>query len=357
MIEYLFEEITTDILLDRCNHVEITLQAENWICIRDNGPGLPLDKVESLNKSLLEVLLSQSGVKHDGDGHYRYTGYSLMTTNLLYAINALSSEFQVEVARDGYLWRQTYREGRAHTELTPVRKLEALESAGTTFTFKPDLKIFDQIRVDYKWLQQRLFELAMLLKSATFSIRDERSEPYKEQIYHFENGLIDYVNRLTGEARVLHPIIYRQYKYPTHDYQGDTIIVEFAFQYVDAPDTNVLSFANTKPTTSGNHVIGFYSGLSKVLSEIAFTEGWRSRRNGRLPNKRVGTGLRAVIHVTHPSAQFESQTNYSLINQDVEGLVEESVYTAFSHFESYHADIVKRIAERCAKGNISSSAE
>jgi DNA gyrase/topoisomerase IV subunit B len=356
LIDYLLEEITTDILLDRCNRVEITLQAENWICIRDNGPGLPLDQVERLNKTMLEVLLSHGGVDRDLDGEYKYKG-GLYHGIRLYCINALSSEFHVEVARSGYLRRQAYQEGRPQTELTQLRKLQAHESTGTTFTFKPDIKIFDQIRVDYKFLQKRLFELAMLLKKVTFTLRDERSEPYKEQVFHFENGLTDYVNDLRGDATPLHPIIHRQYKYPTQDYRGDTIVVEFAFQYVDDADTSVLSFVNTKPTASGNHVIGFYSGLSKVLSEIAFTEGWHSRKNGRLVNKKVGKGLRAVIHITHPSPQFESQTKPNLINADIENLVEQSVYAAFSYFKSQHSDIVKRIAERCAKGENPNSAE
>ncbi len=349
LIDFIVEEATAQILINRCNHLSITLLPESQIRIHDNGPGLPVNVVEKYNKRLLEILMTLSGVDRYADGSYKANEHSFGVP--IRAVNALSAEFQVDVARDGYLWQQNYREGKAQSEVIQVRKLNTDEPTGTTVTFKPDFTIMEQNEFDYELLRQRMYELAMLLKQAMFTIRDERVQPVVEKVYHFENGLVSYLDDLRGESQLLHFPIggHSEVKILKHYLGSDTIVVDFIFQYIQSDEPQILSYANLERTTGGTHVSGFYSALRKTLSDYGYEKGLINRKNGPLTQHQLSRGLIAIIYVLHPSPQHESQTNIKLLNPEVEAIVEQAVSEAFLPFAQQHPDVIEQIVRQCLK--------
>jgi DNA gyrase subunit B len=350
LVETVIEECVAQILINRCNQLSITLQPENQIRIHDNGPGLPIEVDEKYNKRMLEILMTQSGVDRYADGSYKANQHSFGV--LIRAVNALSTDFQVEVARGGYLWQQNYREGKAQTEVIQVRELNADEPTGTTVTFKPDFTIMEQNEFDYELLRQRMYEFAMLLKQAMFTIRDERVQPAVENVYHFEKGLITYLDDLRGKNSPLHfPIAgYMEAKTAKDHYRGgNTLTTDFIFQYVQSNEPQILSYANLVRTVGGTHISGFYAALRKILSEYGYEKGLINRKNGPLTWQQLSRGLIAIIHVLHPDPQHESQTKIKLLNPEVESVVEQAVLEAFQPFAQQHPDVIEQIIRQCLR--------
>jgi DNA gyrase subunit B len=196
-----------------------------------------------------------------------------------------------------------------------------------------------------------MYESAVMLKQATFTIRDERVQPAVENVYHFENGLISYLDDLRGKDLPLHfPIAGHTEAKIAKSYRGsDTITVDFIFQYVQSDEPQILSYSNLVRTIGGTHVSGFYSALRKILSDCGYEKGLINRKNGPLTWQQMSRGLIAIIHVLHPSPQYESQTKIKLLNPEVEPIVEQAVSEAFLPFAQQHPDIIEQIVRQCLR--------
>jgi DNA gyrase subunit B len=352
LIETIADYLLADMLAGRSNSLQMTLQSNQRIQIRDNGPGLPVEFYEKLNQSLLEITMTRISVPRmiradKANLPYEVSG-GLRGMDLV-AVNALCSELEAEVARDGYVWRQIYHAGIPQTEVIQVRKLEENESTGTTITFKPDFTILEKNEFDYELLRERMYELATMLKQSTFAIRDERLQPEVEKVYHFENGLIAHLDDLRGTRQPLHfPIAgHTEAKIAKTHYGSYMIQVDFIFQYIQSDDSQMLSYANLVRTTGGTHVSGFYSALRKILSDYGYEKGLINRKNGPLTWQQLSRGLIAIVHVLHPDPQFQSQTKIKLLNPDVEPVVEQAVSEAFLAFVRQHPDVIEQIVRQC----------
>lgn len=322
-----------------CDHIWITLQADNIISIRDNGRGIPVHLEESTFKlSWLEVFLTQVGFvtgalyeQNFGAKPYSVSG-GLHGVGIA-AVNALSSEFSAEIARDGYLWQQTFRQGKPYSELTAVRELRADELTSTCLTFKPDFSIFEPGQFRRQRLAERSQELAWLLENLHITLRDERTSPAWETAYLTAHGLVDFVTQLNRGRTTLHPIVSGKYrtKISPENKAPYDILINFALQYTDNLLADEWSFINTVRTTQGGtHANALRDAITEVINAEAV--GLLNTCDSLFAISEVYAGLTAVVSVQHPNPSFASPTKVILASPDVYDAVFGFVRNVFADF-------------------------
>jgi DNA gyrase subunit B len=262
-------------------------------------------------------------------------------------VNFLSSEFIIEVQRDGYLWRQSYREGLPQSDVIPVRALEQDEPTGTTITFQPDFSILEKHDFSFSTVAERLHELAFVLPKTRFILSDERGEQPVEQQYYSETGLADFVAELNKERNAFHPVISgsREIEYCG---SGKTLkmAADFAFQYVDNTATDVRGYANTVKTTNDSiHIQAMVSAITDAINDISRASSDKNAENPELLKSEVLQGLTAVVHVRLPNPSYYSQGHLKLLTPAIDNLVVGLVYEAIHSYD--HRDAVEAIVQKC----------
>ena len=243
-----------------CNLIKITLTKEGSARIEDNGRGIPTGINEQTGKSTLEVAVTMlhAGGKFGGGGYKVSGGLHGVGVSV---VNALSKRMIATVKRDGVIVQQEYERGVAINEVHEIGKSS---ETGTTIEFFPDPEIFETVTFDYETLRARFREMAFLNKGIKIVLKDERKDPVVEHEYHYEGGIIEYVEYLNkGKNTLLDKVIYM------NDSKGLNV-VEVAMQYNDRYDSQVFSFANNIHTVEGGtHETGFRSALTKVINDYA----------------------------------------------------------------------------------------
>jgi len=322
-----------------CDSVTVIIHKDNAIEVIDNGRGIPVDMHPTMKVSALEVVMTKlhAGGKFDNDSYKVSGGLHGVGVSV---VNALSKELSVEVMRDGKRYTQTYKRG------VPTGKVKASgESSrtGTRVTFWPDDQIFETTDFNFDTLSKRLRELAFLNAGIKITLRDERKKP-KENIFQFKGGIVSFVQFL-NEAKT--PII----KKPIylHTVRG-TVDVEIALEYIDSYTESVFTYANNINTREGGtHMIGFKSGLTRVINDYLKREMKGDKAVTQLSGDDVREGLVAIVSVKLPNPQFEGQTKMKLGNGEIKGVVESIVNENLSlHFEENPQD-AKKIVEKCVQ--------
>jgi DNA gyrase subunit B len=262
----------------------------------------------------------------------------------LNVVNALSERLFVETRRDGYLWQQRYSRGTPTSEVIQVRPMNDGESTGTSITFYPDAEIFDEVRKTYDYefdtIASRCRELAYLLPDLTIHLIDQRqSDSLREETFHFENGLIDYVEYLNRDLTPLHTVIIGTtiLQYGNAEPDREIISVEFALQYTDDAHTTRCLFVNTVETPDGGtHQIGLRTGLTRAINTWMQNNSGVENDKAKITDIDVFKGLTAVISVKHPFPQFKSQTEVQLMSPDVTEIVASTVSTVLTNFSQSH---------------------
>ena len=252
-------------------------------------------------------------------------------------VNALSEWLEVEVRRDGNVYRQEYEQGKTATSLKTVSKTQ---KTGTRVTFKPDRGIFKEgTKFSYDTLANRLRELAFLNKGIKIHLSDERQD--KESSFYYEGGIVSFVEHLNKNKTPLHKKVIYLPK------EKDGISVEMAMQYNDGYAENIFTFANTINTIDGGtHLTGFKSALTRTMNQ--YCKNKKLLKEGMaLSGDDVREGLTAVINVKLPSPQFEGQTKSKLGNSEVEGIVESLLNEALGAFLEETPSVGNKIAEKC----------
>ncbi len=304
-----------------CNNIEVTIRSDHSVRVVDNGRGIPVEVMPKYQKSALEVVMTMlhAGGKFDNNAYKVSGGLHGVGVS---AVNALSEWLEVEVRREGKLYKQRYECGKPVTAVTLIG--ESTQAAGTTVTFKPDKTIFETLEFDLDMLAARLRELAFLNKGVKISIKDEFSQ--KEEIFQYDGGIISFVDFLNKNKNLLHekPIYFQK--------QKDTTVVEIAMQYNDSYTENVYAFANNINThEGGTHLVGFKAALTKVSNDYAKAKGLLKGEE-KLSGDDVREGLTAIINVKLTNPQFEGQTKTKLGNSDIKGIVETLVSDGLSEF-------------------------
>ena len=320
-----------------CSEINVYIEKDNSITVVDNGRGIPVDIQEKMGRPAVEVIMTvlHAGGKFGGGGYKVSGGLHGVGASV---VNALSTELEVFVHRDGHVHYIKFERGNTVEELKVIGETD---HTGTTTHFVPDPEIFTEtVEFDFDTLANRIRELAFLNRGLKLTIEDKRPEG-KKQVYQYEGGLKSYVELLNRSREALHeePI----------DIQGerDGISIEVAFQYNDGYTSNIYSFANNINTyEGGTHEVGFKTALTRVINDYARRGGLIKEADSNLSGEDVREGLTAIVSVKHPDPQFEGQTKTKLGNSEVRAITDTVFSEALEKFLMENPSVGRKIVEK-----------
>ncbi len=319
--------------------VQVMIHADSSVTIEDNGRGIPVEEHHQRpGLSTLEVVMTilHAGGKFGGGGYQISSGLHGVGVSV---VNALSEWCQVDVKRDGILYRQRYERGIAVTPLLEVDLVEETDT-GTITSFLPDLEVMETRDYSFDILAQRFREMAYLNRGMTISLRDERTD--REATFYFEGGLVSFVRYLNKDRGHL------QARPVSTIRELDDVKVELAVQYNDGWNTTEFSFANGINTVDGGmHITGFRSALTRTLNDYARKMSLLKEKDSNLTGDDVRQGLTAVVSVKLPNPQFEAQTKAKLNNAEVRPIVETVTADMLTKYLEETPSEAKAIIAKC----------
>ncbi len=326
-----------------CKTINVVIQKDNSIMVEDDGRGMPVDKHPKLGIPAVEVIhtVLHAGGKFGGGGYKVSGGLHGVGASV---VNALSTKMEVEVKRNGKIYKQQYERGKT---VTPLTEIGEAKKTGSKTTFWPDPEIFQETtEFDYGTLQHRLREMAFLNKGIKITLADEREGKKKKEVFHYEGGLKEFVTHLNSNKDTLHKeIIY-------FEVSKENMEVEVAMQYTDRYNEMLLSYANNINTTEGGtHMAGFKSALTRVFNDYAKKNKILKDGDDSLSGEDVREGITAIISVKLSVPQFEGQTKTKLGNTEMRGFVETSTSENLTAFLEEHPAEAKIILEKCLRAS------
>jgi DNA gyrase subunit B len=316
-----------------CESIEVTIHEDDSISVSDNGRGIPVDTHEEHDRPAVEVIMTvlHAGGKFDNKSYQVSGGLHGVGVSV---VNALSESLEIEVKRDGAVWRQQFDHGEPASELERVRAMEAGEETGTTIRFWPDTDIFETTDFVFSTLESRLRELAFLNSGVGITLQDERED--RTQRFYYEGGIRAFVEFLNETKTNLHDdVIYFEAdeEIATAESERGAVHVEVAMQATDELQGSLHAFANNINTREGGtHMTGFKTALTRVVNDYAKEHDLLKDLDETLEGDDIREGLTAVLSVKHPDPQFEGQTKTKLGNSEVRGIVESAVH---EHLRTY----------------------
>ena len=320
-----------------CKNIEVIVNKDNSITVKDDGRGIPVDIHPKTGLSTVETVYTvlHAGGKFGGGGYKVSGGLHGVGASV---VNALSEYCEVTVKREGFIWQQKYSRGNVLCDLT---KIGESDEHGTKVLFKPDHEIFEDTVFDFEVLASRLRELAFLNKGIAITLTDKREGEERVEKFHYEGGIKEFVSYLNRNKEVLHesPIYVEGEK--------DGIIAEIALQYNDGYNENLYSFANNIDTIEGGtHLAGFKSALTRAINDYAKRFGHIKDNDKNLSGDDAREGLTAVVSVKISEPQFEGQTKTKLGNSEVRGVVDSIVAEGVSIFLEENPAVGKIIIDK-----------
>ena len=310
-------------LAGHCDTIDIKILADGAVRVADNGRGIPVDIHKAEGRSTVEVVLTvlHAGGKFGGGGYSVSGGLHGVGSSV---VNALSSRLDVEVRRQGHVWRQSFHDGVPNAPLT---KDEASDETGTTITFWPSAETFETTVFDFETLRARFQQMGFLNKGLSLTLTDERPENFDEEgkpvtrNFLYENGLVDYVEYLNKAKKadlVNDDII--SFEWEDHERK---MALEVAMQWTTAYTESVHTYANTINThEGGTHEEGFRAALTTLVNKYAREKGILKEKDDNLTGDDVREGLTAVVSIKLAEPQFEGQTKTKLGNTEAKSFVQ-----------------------------------
>ncbi|MGD9374272.1 MAG: DNA topoisomerase (ATP-hydrolyzing) subunit B [Anaerolineae bacterium] len=336
-------------LAGACSRIEIAINADDSVTVIDDGRGIPVGPHPTQKRSsgepmdALEVVhtILHAGGKFGGSGYKVASGLHGVGVS---AVNALSEWLEVEVRRDGKIYRQRYEHGLPVTPVEVTGTVKGKET-GTRTTFMPESSVFKTLDFKYEVLMQRFREMAFLTRGLTIYFvdkREVRGKPVdREMTFYFEGGIASFVRYLNKNRDVLHPPIYVER-------QVNGTMVEAAIQYTDGYAESMFAFANNINTVDGGtHLTGFRSALTRSLNDYARLKSLLKDKDANFSGEDTRQGLTAVLSVKLMDPQFESQTKAKLGNAELRGQVESVVSEAMSEFLEANTTQARKIVQKC----------
>ena len=323
-----------------CKTISVCIHKDNSITVEDDGRGMPVDNHPKLGIPAVEVIhtVLHAGGKFGGGGYKVSGGLHGVGASV---VNALSTKMEVEVKRNGKIYKQTYERGKTTSPLTEIGNAR---KTGSKSTFWPDPEIFDETEYDYETLERRLREMAFLNKGIKITLKDEREGKKREEEFHYEGGIREFVKHLNTNKEPLHnDIIYFELADKTRE-------VEVALQYTDRYNEMLLSYANNINTTEGGfHMVGFKTALTRTINDYARKNKLLKENDEALSGEDVREGLTAIISVKLTEPQFEGQTKTKLGNSDMRGFVETATAENVMYFLEENPAQAKIIIDKCMR--------
>lgn len=314
-----------------CTTIDVTIHFDNSISVRDDGRGIPVDMHKEEGRSAAEVVMTvlHAGGKFDRKSYKVSGGLHGVGVSV---VNALSSNLELEIRRDGNIYFQKYQCGNPVADLKIVGKSD---KKGTKITFWPDDDIFEVTEYDYNILSRRLRELAFLNRGVTINVTDERTE--KNESFHYEGGIVEFVDYLCGGKQKLSSIIFMADK-------REDVEIEIAFTYIDSYNETLFSFVNNINTIEGGtHLTGFKGALTRTINNFAQVNNLKKDFKGSFSGEDVREGLVSIVSVRIMEPQFEGQTKSKLGNSEVKGIVESFVNDKLQEYFEENIQVAKSV--------------
>ncbi|WP_121821273.1 DNA topoisomerase (ATP-hydrolyzing) subunit B [Halostella salina] len=328
-------------LAGHCDEITVTIHEDDSVSIHDDGRGIPVDTHEEHDRPALEVIMTvlHAGGKFDNKSYQVSGGLHGVGVSV---VNALSKWLEVEVKRDGAVWKQRFDHGEPEYELERVRDMEPDEDTGTTIRFWPDDDIFEHTDFTYSTLESRLRELAFLNSGVAITLQDERDG--SGETFRYEGGIREFVHYLNETRSPLHEdVIY-------FDDEEEGIQVEMAMQATDELQGSLHAFANNINTREGGtHLTGFKTALTRIVNDYASDNGLLGDLDENLKGEDIREGLTAVISIKHPDPQFEGQTKTKLGNSEVRGIVESAMHDGLGTYFEEHPDTAEAVVSKAVE--------
>ena len=322
-----------------CTHIIVTINKDNSITVEDDGRGIPVGINHKAGIPAVEVVFTvlHAGGKFGGGGYKVSGGLHGVGASV---VNALSNWLEVQIFHDGKIYKQRYERGHTMYPLKEVGKCD-VNKTGTTVTFSPDGSIFEETVYDFDTLKQRLRETAFLTKNLKITLRDDREEPMKERVFHYEGGIKEFVTYLNKSKEALYPeVIYCEG-------EKNGVLVEVAMQHNDAYNEATYSFVNNIITPEGGtHLAGFRNALTKTFNEYARANKILKDSEPALSGDDIREGLTAIVSIKIEEPQFEGQTKQKLGNSEARGAVDSVVSEQLTYFLEQNPQVAKTICEK-----------
>jgi DNA gyrase subunit B len=336
LVYEIVDNAVDEALAGYCDNVIVTINTDGSVTVVDNGRGIPTDMMPSEGRSAAEVVMTvlHAGGKFDNESYKVSGGLHGVGVSV---VNALSKWLELEIRRDGKVWRQSYRRGDPQG---PLETTGETKKRGTKITFMPDEEIFETTEYSFDVLSQRLRELAFLNAGVRITITDERAEN-KSHEFFYEGGINSFVEYLNRNKTALHP----KPIYIKGEKGG--VETEVSMQYNDTYDEKIFTFANNINThEGGTHLAGFKAALTRTMNSYAAANNLLKNAKVTISGEDLREGMTCVISVKIPQPQFEGQTKTKLGNSEVKGYVETLLNDKLAQFLEENPQIAKRILEK-----------
>ncbi|WP_459502770.1 DNA topoisomerase (ATP-hydrolyzing) subunit B [Bacillus sp. C1] len=320
-----------------CDEINVSIEEDNSIRVTDNGRGIPVGIQEKMGRPAVEVIMTvlHAGGKFGGGGYKVSGGLHGVGASV---VNALSTELEVFVHRDGKIHYQKYERG------IPVADLKVIgdtDQTGTITRFKPDPEIFKETtEYEFDTLATRMRELAFLNRNIKLTIEDKREHKQKKE-FHYEGGIKSYVEHLNRSKQPIHeePVYVEGSK--------DGIQVEVSLQYNEGYTNHIYSFTNNIHTyEGGTHEVGFKTALTRVINDYGRKNNILKDADSNLTGEDVREGLTAIVSIKHPNPQFEGQTKTKLGNSEARTITESVFSEAFEKFLLENPNVARKIVDK-----------
>ena len=328
------------------NHIKIVIHKDGSITIADNGRGVPIGMHES-GKSTPEVIYTvlHAGGKFE-EGNYKVSGGLHGVGGSV--VNALSKKMDVVIYREGEINNIRFTDG-GKVE-SPLKKIGTTNKTGTIVTFLPDYEIFKNCNFSYTTIVERMQESAFLIPNVTIEVTDEDSN--KEAKFHYENGLVNFVEYINEDKKVLHKVI-------NFASSKSGIEVDVAMQYTDTYNENIISFVNNvKTIDGGSHEVGFKTGITKAFNDYVKSNNILKGKDASFDGSDVREGLSAVINLKIPEnlLQFEGQTKGKLGTPEARSVTEAITYENLKFFLEENKEIALNIIDKASRSKLAREA-
>ncbi len=325
-----------------CDDIEVTIHEDGSVSVSDDGRGIPVDTHEKYDRPALEVIMTvlHAGGKFDSKSYQVSGGLHGVGVSV---VNALSERLEVEVKRDGGVYRHSFQCGEPDVDgFERVRDMGPDEPTGTRIRFWPDRETFETTAFSFSTLANRLRELAFLNSGVEITLADERDG--ERETFRYEGGIREFVAYLNETRTPIHDdVIY-------FEGEDDGVHVEVAMQATEELQGSVHAFANNINTREGGtHLTGFKTALTRVVNDYANEHGLVDDLDANLKGEDVREGLTAVISIKHPDPQFEGQTKTKLGNSEVRGVVESATHEQLGTFLEEHPDVARKVVHKAAE--------
>ena len=320
-----------------CTEIEVSINEDNSICVKDNGRGIPVGINKKAGLPAVEVVFTilHAGGKFGGGGYKVSGGLHGVGASV---VNALSEWLEVTIHKDGKMYRQRYERGKV---MYPLKVVGDTNKRGTQVVFLPDKEIFEETVFYFDTLRQRLREMAFLTKGIKITLIDKRLEEPKIRAFHYEGGIKEYVDYLNKSQTPLYDdVIYCEGT-------KNNIYVEVAMQHNDSYTESTYSFVNNITTPEGGtHLTGFRNALTKCFNDYARSNKLLKDSEPNLAGEDIREGLAAIVSIKISEPQFEGQTKQKLGNSEARGAVESVMTEQLTYFLEQNPQVAKIICDK-----------